>query len=190
MYVFVCLLLLCYNTDCIQLWEEKVYFMLHSQVTHTRLLREVRAGTPTGPEAETMEYHCLLAWSPWLLLSHLSIQPRTSYPRVAPPTSTSHQDSSPHEHRSDLDNPSTESRPSLVTLGRVRLTVRTNREKTNVWTRQRVHSYRLYTSVSVCCLACLASPICFSFEPFGNAIACQPSKAPSHLPAPSGNVGL
>lgn len=91
---------------------------------------------------------------------------------------------------SDLDNPSIESPSSLVTLGCVKLTIRTNREKTNIWTRQRVHGYRLYTSVSVSCLASLASPICFSFEPFGNAIACQPSKAPSRFPAPSANVGL
>lgn len=63
---------------------------------HTPLPREVRAGTPTGPEADTMEYHCLLACSPWLVLSQLSIQPRTSCPRDALPISISSQDGVPH----------------------------------------------------------------------------------------------
>lgn len=158
---------------------------------HTPLLRKVRAATPTGPEAETMEYHCLLACSPWLVLSHLSIQPRTSCPRVAPPTSTSHQDGSSYEHRPVRSGQSLRWVSLLpMTLGCVKLTIRTNREEVNVWTRQCVYSYCLYTSVFVSCLACLASPICFYFEPFGNAIACEPKKAPSHFPAPSANVWL
>lgn len=96
-----------------------------------------------------------------------------------------------YEHRPVRSGESLRWVPLLpMTLGCVKLTIRANREKINIWTRQCVYSYCLYTSIFVSCLACLASPICFYFEPFGNAITCQPNKAPSHFPAPSENVWL
>lgn len=67
MSVLVCLSVV---INTLKLWEERVYFYLHCQVSLS--LRELWAGTQAGIQEETMEESCLLARS-YPMFTRLSV---------------------------------------------------------------------------------------------------------------------